>query len=65
MVGEQSTRLQVLWRIATSRTRSEGEKVRLMLKLAMDTLDMDVAALGEKVGEHFVPVYMLMFLQNT
>lgn len=59
MVGEQSTRLQVLWRIATSRTRSEGEKVRLMLKLAMDTLDMDVAALSEKVGEHFVPVYLL------
>lgn len=58
-VGDQSTRLQVLWRIATSRTRSEGEKVRLMLKLAMDTLDMDVAVLSEKVGEHFVPVYLV------
>ena len=58
-VRDQSTRLQVLWQISTSRTRSEGEKVRLMLRLAMDTLDMDVAMLSEKVGEHFVPAYLM------
>jgi len=56
---EQSSRLQVLWQVATSRTRSEGEKVRLMLRLGMDTLNMDVAMLSEKVGEHVVPAYLV------
>lgn len=58
-VRDQSARLQVLWQIATSRTRSEGEKVRLMLRLGMDTLDMDAALLSEKVNEHFVPAYLV------
>lgn len=58
-VRGQSTRLQVLWQIATSRTRSEGEKVRLMLRLGMDTLDMDVAILSEKVGQHFVLAHLV------
>lgn len=58
-VRDQSTRLQVLWQISTSRTRSEGEKVRLMLRLGMDTLDMDVAMLSEKVGDHFSPAYLM------
>ncbi|BAN35614.1 hypothetical protein SCD_n01803 [Sulfuricella denitrificans skB26] len=58
-VKDQSTRLQVLWQIATSRTRSEGEKVRLMLRLGMDTLDMDAALLSEKVGDHFMPAYLV------
>lgn len=58
-VRDQSARLQVLWQIATSRTRSEGEKVRLMLRLGMDTLDMDAALLSEKVGEHFIPAYLV------
>ncbi|MBU1691451.1 MAG: EAL domain-containing protein [Gammaproteobacteria bacterium] len=58
-VKDQSARLQVLWQIATSRTRSEGEKVRLMLRLGMDTLDMDAALLSEKVGEHFVLAYLV------
>lgn len=58
-VRDQSTRLQMLWQISTSRTRSEGEKVRLMLRLAMDTLGMDVAMLSEKVGGHFVPAYLV------
>lgn len=58
-VRDQSARLQVLWQIATSRTRSEGEKVRMMLRLGMDTLDMDAALLSEKVGEHFVLAYLV------
>lgn len=58
-VRDQSTRLQMLWQISTSRTRSEGEKVRLMLRLAMDTLGMDVAMLSEKVGGSFVPAYQV------
>jgi len=57
-VRDQSARLQVLWQIATSRTRSEGEKVRMMLRLGMDVLDMDAAMLSEKVGEHFVLAYL-------
>lgn len=58
-VRNQSARLQVLWQIATGRTRSEGEKVRMMLRLGMDTLDMDVAMLSEKVGDHFSPAYLM------
>jgi len=58
-VRDQSARLQVLWQIATSRTRSEGEKVRMMLRLGMDTLDMDAALLSEKVGEHFMLSYLV------
>lgn len=60
-VRDQSARLQVLWQIATSRTRSEGEKVRMMLRLGMDVLDMDAAMLSEKAGEHF----MLAYLEDT
>lgn len=57
-VRDQSARLQVLWQIATSRTRSEDEKVRMMLRLGMDVLDMDAAMLSEKVGEYFVLAYL-------
>lgn len=58
-VRDQSARLQVLWQIATSRTRSEGEKVKMMLRLGMDTLEMDAALLSEKVGENFVLAYLV------
>ena len=61
-VRDQSARLQALWQIATSRTRSEGEKVRMMLRLGMDTLEMDVAMLSEKVGDHFSPAYLMDML---
>jgi diguanylate cyclase (GGDEF)-like protein/PAS domain S-box-containing protein len=58
-VRDQTARLQVLWQIATSRTRSEGERVRMMLRLGMDTLDMDAALLSEKVGDRFMLAYLV------
>lgn len=49
-VGSQSARFQALWQLATNRSKSEEEKAMLMLRLGLDTLNMDTVTIAE-VGE--------------
>jgi len=50
----QSERLQALWQLATSRDMSDEQKMRFMLRLALDALDMDVVLVNELQGERLV-----------
>jgi diguanylate cyclase (GGDEF)-like protein len=53
-VKGQSQRLQALWQLATTRDKSDAEKVRHMLRLALDTLHMDSALVHELHGSQLV-----------
>lgn len=55
----QSARLQALWQLATSRSRSDEEKANLMLHLARDVLGADAAFIGEASGEGFIVRYLV------
>ena len=46
-VNIQSQRLQALWQLATTRDKSDAEKMQLMLRLALDTLHMDTVLVNE------------------
>ena len=46
-----SDRFQALWQLATNRAKSDEEKTQLMLRLALDSLDMDTVWVSESVGE--------------
>jgi diguanylate cyclase len=46
-VNLQSQRLQALWQLAMSRGRTDREKMQLMLRLALDVLQMDVVMVNE------------------
>lgn len=49
-VNTQSLRLQSLWRLATTRDKSDDQKMQLMLRLALDTLGMNAVILNERRG---------------
>jgi len=49
-VNTQSLRLQSLWRLATTRGKSDDQKMQLMLRLALDTLGMNAVVLNERRG---------------
>jgi len=53
-VKSQSQRLQALWQLATTRDKSDTEKVQLMLRLALDTLHMNSALVHELHGSQLV-----------
>ena len=53
-VNTQSLRLQSLWRLATTRDKSDNEKMQLMLRLALDTLGMDAVLMNERRGKQMV-----------
>lgn len=53
-VQAQSRRLQVLWQLATNRSKSEEEKASLMLRLGLDALGMDTVMIGEQVGDKVI-----------
>jgi diguanylate cyclase (GGDEF)-like protein len=53
-VNLQSQRLQALWQLATSRGKSDAEKMRQMLRLALHSLHMDTVLVNERVGPHLV-----------
>lgn len=55
----QSARLQALWRLATSRSRSDEEKADLMLHLARDVLGVDTAFISEATGGKFIVRYLV------
>lgn len=57
-VRTQSERFHALWQLATNRTKTDLEKVGLMLGLGMDTLGMDGAMITAVVGEQ-------MFIRHT
>jgi diguanylate cyclase (GGDEF)-like protein len=47
-VNLQTQRLQALWQLATTRGKSDSEKMRLMLRLALDTLHMETVLVNER-----------------
>jgi len=49
-VNLQSQRLQALWQLAMSRGKTDREKMQLMLRLALDVLQMDVVMVNEYQG---------------
>ena len=51
MIKAQSQRLQALWQVATTRDRSDTEKMQLMLRMALDTLHMDSVQVSELCGD--------------
>ena len=53
-VNVQSQRLQALWQLATTRDKSDAEKMQLMLRLALDALYMDAVLITEVRGEQLV-----------
>ena len=53
-VNIQSQRLQALWQLATTRDKTDAEKMQLMLRLALDTLHMDTVLVNELRGAHMV-----------
>lgn len=53
-VNTQSLRLQSLWQLATTRDKSDSEKMQLMLRLALDTLRMDAVLVNERRGDQIV-----------
>jgi diguanylate cyclase (GGDEF)-like protein len=53
-VKSQSQRLQALWQLATTRDKSDAEKVQHMLRLALDTLQMNSALVHELHGSQLV-----------
>ncbi len=50
-VNSQSQRLQALWQLATTRDKTDAEKMRLMLRLALDSLHMDTVLVTEVRGD--------------
>lgn len=46
-VNTQSQRLQALWQLATTRDKSDAEKMQLMLRLSLDALHMDTVLVNE------------------
>jgi diguanylate cyclase (GGDEF)-like protein len=46
-VQRHSERLRALWMVATDRETADGDKVMQMLELGLDTLGMEVGAIGE------------------
>ncbi len=46
-VNSQSQRLQALWQLATTRDKSDVEKMQLMLRLSLDALRMDTVLVQE------------------
>jgi len=53
-VNTQSQRLQALWQLATTRDKTDAEKMQLMLRLALDTLRMDAVLVNELRGVRVV-----------
>jgi len=53
-VNVQSQRLQTLWQVATTRDKSDAEKIQLMLRLALDTLRMDSVLVNELSADKLV-----------
>ena len=53
-VNLQSQRLQALWQLAMSRGRTDREKMQLMLRLALDVLQMDVVMVNEYTDGHLI-----------
>jgi len=53
-VNVHSRRLQAIWQLATTRDKSDDEKMQLMLRMALDTLHMDTVLVNELRGETIV-----------
>jgi diguanylate cyclase (GGDEF)-like protein len=53
-VNLQTQRLQALWQVATTRYKSDSEKMRLMLQLGLDTLHMEAVLVNERQGSRLV-----------
>jgi diguanylate cyclase (GGDEF)-like protein len=53
-VNVQSQRLQALWQLATTRDKSDDEKMQLMLRMALGTLHMDTVLVIELRGDKMV-----------
>jgi diguanylate cyclase (GGDEF)-like protein len=53
-INIQSLRLQALWQLATNRETSGDEKIRPMLCLAQDALQMDAVMMNELTGDTMV-----------
>jgi diguanylate cyclase (GGDEF)-like protein len=49
-VNIQSHRMQALWQLAMARGKTDREKMQLMLRLALDVLQMDVVMVNEYEG---------------
>lgn len=50
-------RLNALWKLSVQRGLSDSERIRAMLAMAADVLDMDLVVLGE-LGEHYTARYV-------
>jgi len=50
-------RLNALWKLSVQRGLSDAERIRAMLEMATDVLDMDLVVLGE-FGEHYTAHYV-------
>ena len=53
-VRNHSRRLQTLWQLETRHAMSGQEKTKLMLRLGLDTLQMETALIGEVIGEKYI-----------
>jgi diguanylate cyclase (GGDEF)-like protein len=53
-VNTQSQRLQALWQLATTRDKTNAEKIRLMLRLALEALHMDAVLVTEVRGDQLM-----------
>lgn len=53
-VRSHSARLQTLWQLETRRSISADQKISLLLRLGLDTLQMETALIGEVKGEHYI-----------
>src|SRR5512135_1311806 len=49
-------RLNALWKLSVQRGLSDAERIRAMLAMAAEVLDMDLVVLGE-FGEHYTARY--------
>lgn len=50
-------RLNALWKLSVKRGLSDAERIRAMLEMAAEVLDMDLVVLGE-FGEHYTAHYV-------
>jgi diguanylate cyclase (GGDEF)-like protein len=50
-------RLNALWKLSVQRGLSDAERIRAMLEMAAEVLDMDLVVLGE-FGEHYTARYV-------
>jgi len=53
-INLQSGRLRALWQLATTRGKSDTEKMHLILRLALDTLYMDKVLVNELMGTDLI-----------